>query len=156
MGDAAQLGLVRPWGQEQSEARSDCCREPERSHTPRGSPAGLRQGQNFGMAVGDTWQGCAGWLLGQVAFGLGYEHCVALLKPWDSDWFEGPLWTWQPCWATAVFASAGTQREVYKANQQTKKATMAETANSNITYHSCPANLLHKKKCYSSTKILGV
>lgn len=53
----------------------------QRDHTPRGSPVGLRQGQNFGMAVGEAWQGCAGWLLGQVAFGLEYEHCVALLKP---------------------------------------------------------------------------
>lgn len=124
------------WRREPGEACTDCCPAPGRSKHPAGSPVGLGPDQNFGRVVGDAWQGCAGRLLGQAASGLEYEHCAALAEAlgrwlaWGHS--QGSLLEMEHCLARAVFAFAGTEREIYKAGKQ--KATMAERVNSNITY----------------------
>lgn len=78
-----------------------------------------------------------------------------LLKHWGGDWFgdihKSPFRRWRPC-SAVCFCWLG--EGIYKARKQTKSHN---GSNSEFKHHlhSCLANLLRKKR-YFSTKILGV
>lgn len=113
------------WRQDQGEACTDCCPEPERVHIPSRKPSGAQAESKLWHECGRRQAGLCWATPWASGLRLGVRAlCSPLLKHWGGDCFgdihKGPFWRWKLCLARAVLAFAGTERKILKASKQTK------------------------------------